>query len=335
MILRWAHQPRAASGRSVRRLTLRSAVLMAVGVVICPSLRASFDDFAQLDGLVAFDLPRRADTRSRAAITLRDLEALPPVLRGERAALVLAQTDQGNLAKLLVSGGFRRRKPEENASELIPVLILERFETLNGGDRRSFTARGKDVALFDGFQFDLDAGQVVPEGMGGDLAFSARAAEGPSLTGLGKNRLFTIEKPLSLSAPSAGKPSSGRAVLPGDFAGRFLLVANGQWSGSLDLAVEAAGDVTGHFRSDLNGSVYAVSGKVAAEVPQRIDFTIQFPRAKQSYQGLLWTEGKNVFAGTMTMLEHPYSFVAIREGAKLAPEGAALEQKPVPSGKSN
>ncbi len=285
MIQRRARRDWTAPGRSKRVFTARWAASVAVALVVCPSLWASFDEFAQLDGLVAFDLPRRADARSRAAITLRDLDALPSVLRGERAALVLAQTTEGNLAKLLVSGGLRRRKPGENASELIPVLMLERFETLNGGDRRSFTARGKDVVLFDGFQFDLDAGQVVPEGMGGDIAFSSRTADGPSLTALGNNRLFTFDKPLSLAAPPAGKPSTGRAVLPSDFTGRFFLVANGQWSGSLDLAVEAGGEVTGHFRSDLNGSVYAVSGKVAGDVPQKIEFTIQFPRTSRATKG--------------------------------------------------
>ncbi len=36
----------------------------------------------------------------------------------------------------------------------------------------------------------------------------------------------------------------------------------------------------------------------------------------------------------MMMLEHPYSFVAIREGAKLAPDGAGLEPNPVAASKS-
>ena len=35
------------------------------------------------------------------------------VLRDERAAFVIVQTDQGNLAKLLVSPGLRKLKPSE------------------------------------------------------------------------------------------------------------------------------------------------------------------------------------------------------------------------------
>ena len=97
-------------------------------------------------------------------------------------------------------------------------------------------------------------------------------------------------------------------------------MANGQWSGTLVLAVDPAGAVTGHFRSDRNGSAYPVTGKVAAEVPQKIDFSIQFPRARQTYEGFLWTEGKNAIAGTLSMLDHPYSFIAVREGTSLGSE---------------
>ena len=37
---------------------------------------------------------------------------------------------------------------------------------------------------------------------------------------------------------------------------------------------------------------------------------MQFPRARQDYEGFLWTEGKNVIAGSVSMLDHPYSFIA-------------------------
>ena len=94
---------------------------------------------------------------------------------------MIAKTDQGNLAKMLVSPGLRKLKPSEKDGRLVPVLILERFETIDAGDRRSFKARGKEVMLFDGFQYDLDAGQVVPEGLGGDIVFLANAPDGPRL----------------------------------------------------------------------------------------------------------------------------------------------------------
>jgi biopolymer transport protein ExbD len=285
------------------------------------------DEFGRLEGGPFFELPQRRDAHSHTLLTFRDLEALPEVLRGERSALVLAQTDEGNLAKLLVSTGLRRIAREGSEPKVVPVLVLERYETLDAGDHVSWKARGKDVTLFDGFQFDLDAGQVVPEHLGGDILFSIGGEQGPRLVALGRNRLYTFEKPVTAPPLTPGRPSSGRTVQPGDFAGRYRLIANGQWSGTLDLSVDSARTVSGHFRSDSSGSVYPVTGKVAAEPPREIRFEIQFPRARQSYQGLLWTEDKNAFAGTLTMLDHPYSFIAIREGATLDPEGIDLDSR--------
>jgi biopolymer transport protein ExbD len=246
------------------------------------------------------------------------------VLRGESAALVIAQTDQGNLAKMLVSLGMRNIKPFEKQGPLVPVLILDRYETIDAGDHTSIKARGKELMLFDGFQFDLDTGHVVPPGMGGDILFSTVGPEGPTLTALVKDRLYTIDQPLPAPPSVPGRPSTGRVVQPSDYAGRYQLIANGQWSGTLDLTVDAAAAVSGRFRSDLNGSAYAVTGQVAVEGPKKIAFDVQFPQARQSYEGLLWTEGKNAFAGTLSMLDRPYSFIAIREGASLAPEGIDL-----------
>jgi hypothetical protein len=285
------------------------------------------DDFGRLESALFFDLIKATDAHIHARLTFRELESLPAVLRDERNALVIAKTDQGHLAKMLVSPGFRKLKLSEKDGQLVPVLILERFETIDAGDRRSFKARGKEVMLFDGFQYDLDTGQVVPDGLGGDIVFLANAPDGPRLAALNELRLYTLDKALPASLSVPGKPSAGREVQPGDFAGRYNLVANGQWSGTLVLAIDPAGTVTGHFRSDRNGSAYPVTGKVAADVPQKIDFSVQFPRARQSYTGFLWTEGKNVIAGSLSMLDHPYSFVAVRDGTSLGSESLDIRNR--------
>jgi hypothetical protein len=295
----------------------RRTTALAVAFVLTWASAARSDEFDRLDGPAFFDLITRPGVRTHDSLSLRDLDALPTILRDERAALVIVKTDQGNLAKLLVSAGLRKLKPSHKDGPLVPVLLLERFETIDAGDRRSFTARGKEVMLFEGFQFDLDAGQVVPEGLGGDIVFSRRAPEDPRLATLGESRLYTLEKPFISPEHAPGKPSGGRGVQPGDFAGRYYLMANGQWSGTLELVVADAGVVSGHFRSDKNGSSYPVTGKVAGEFAQKIVFTVQFPRARQDYEGLLWTEGKNAIAGTLSMLDRPYSFIAIREGTSL------------------
>ena len=53
------------------------------------------------------------------------------------------------------------------------------------------------------------------------------------------------------------------------------------------------------------------------QLHQKVQFAIQFPRTRQDYQGVLWTEGKRVIAGTLAMLGQDFSFVAIREGSRL------------------
>jgi biopolymer transport protein ExbD len=313
---------RTSGSSGIQRVLIDATFIaaMTLATVATLSMAACADEFDRIEGAYLFDLTRRADAHGQTSVSLRALEALPAVLRGESAALVIAQTDQGNLAKMLVSLGMRKQKPSEKQGPLVPVLILERYETIDAGDRNSIKARGKDVMLFDGFQLDFDTGQIVPPEMGGDILFSAKGPDGPRLSALDKNQLYTFDKLLPALPAAPGRPSSGRIVQPGDYGGRYQLIANGQWTGTLDLTVDASGTVSGRFRSDLNGSVYAVTGQVAAEAPKKIAFDVQFPQARQSYEGLLWTEGKSAFAGTLSMLDRPYSFIAIRAGASLAAE---------------
>jgi hypothetical protein len=201
--------------------------------------------------------------------------------------------------------------------------VLERFDTFDAGNIATRLARGKDLILFDGFQLDLDSGQVVPEGQGGDLQFRAVGDSGPRLEAVGKAKLYTVTKAPLLDAPAAAaaRPSIGRTVLPADFTGRYRLFANGQWSGTLDLKVDEAGAVAGQLRSDLNGAAYPVTGQVGLEVPNRVAFRVKLPRTHQDYEGYLWSEGKGAMAGTLTMLDHAYGFFALREGGRFAPEG--------------
>jgi hypothetical protein len=280
------------------------------------------DEFERIEGAALFGIPRNPDATAHARLTLGEIDALPSLLRETRSALVFVTTDQGNAARMLVVPALRKAARQED--EPIPVLVLERFDTFDASNPANRLVHGKDLVVFDGFQVDLDSGQVVPEGQGGDLQFRQGGAAGPRLEAIGKAKLFTLKKLPMGDANAPRRPSSGRMVVPGDFNGRYQLYANGQWSGRLDLKVDAEGEVSGRFRSDLNGTAYAVQGKVAPELPQKITFRVQFPRTHQDYEGLLWTEGKGAMAGTLTMLDRAYGFFAIREGGKIAPEGEEL-----------
>jgi hypothetical protein len=252
-------------------------------------------------------------------VSIGEIEALPGLLRETRSALLVATTDRGNPVRMLVVPALRRAPGSDR--EPVPVLVLERFGTFDAGNLASRLAQGKDLVLFDGFRVDLDSGLVVPEDQGGDVQFMATGDGGPRLAALGEAKLHTLLKaPVPDSAPGA-RPTIGRGVVPGDFAGRYHLFADGQWSGTLDLKADPGGAVSGRFRSDLDGSAYPVKGRVAAEVPHRVTFRVKFPRTEQEFEGYLWTEGKGALAGTVTMLDRTFGFFAIREGGRFAPEG--------------
>jgi hypothetical protein len=296
-----------------------------VSILVCLCIRgttlpwAGADEFERLEGEVLAAVPRSKDATPQAQLTMGAIAALPSVLRDSRAALVVVTTDLGNYTRLLLSPGLR--KPPGGAGEPVPVLVIDRFDTFDAGNVAARLARGRELVLFDGFRVDLDSGLVVPEDQGGDVRFLVAGEGGPRLEAVGKARLYTLATSPLASAPAGAQPAVGRAVLPGDFAGRYRLFANGQWSGTLDLKVDDDGGVSGRFRSDLNGAVYVVSGQVAAGVPHKVSFRIKFPRTQQEYEGFLWTEGKGALAGTVTMLDRAYGFFALREGGRFAPEG--------------
>ena len=140
---------------------------------------------------------------------------------------------------MLVSPGFRKRPG--NKGSLVPVLVVERFEVFDGRQSRFPAGAGRDLMLFPGFQLDLDTGQIVPEGLGGDIVFTARGEEDGTIRPLGAARLATLSRPPICLTPRRAFPRQGKVVRPADFSGRFRLAANGQWSGLLELAVDPAG----------------------------------------------------------------------------------------------
>ena len=109
-------------------------------------------------------------------------------------------------------------------------------------------------------------------------------------------------------------------MLPTDFSGRYRLVANGQWTGSLEIKSDDQGVVQGRFRSDQTGSSYRVAGQVESGTRNMVRFSVVLPRARMEFDGWLWTEGKGAMAGSMTLLDRTYGFFALRENSDFAPE---------------
>lgn len=288
------------------------ATLALLGLVGPP------DDFERLDGRALRDAAEGPDAEAHEALSLEEIGALPSLLPGTRSALLVVRTGAGNVAAVLVAPG-RRRAPGTDG-EPVPVLIVERLATFAGPDRQ---ARAEALLLFDGFRLDLDSGHVVPEGQGGDLAFRLGEGGRARLEAAEGTTLYTLAKLPPLPGPPAGRPSTGQAVLPTDFSGRYRLFANGHWTGTLDLEADAAGAVLGTFRSEETGSTYPVTGQVAADAPNKVNFTAKFPRSTLEFEGYLFTEGKAAMAGTALLLDRTFGFYAIRDEAAAPDEARA------------
>ena len=247
-------------------------------------------------------------------LTVAQLDRLPTPARESRSPILIVKTEQGGYCRILAVSA--RRRPPGTKGDGVPVLILERLDAFDSGAKQARrTATGRDLLAFDGFQVDLDAGAVVPEGQGGDIRFVVNRQKGEesALEPVGKTELYSIRKLPDLATAGRPRPSPGRKVIPSDFAGSYRLQANGQFAGRLTLEIGEESVVSGTFLSDKNGASYPVEGKVSSAFPHQIVFTITLPQTKQEFEGYLWTEGKSAMAGSFTLLERKFGFFAIRE----------------------
>ena len=283
---------------------------------------AFLDDFDRFEGPALSGIPKSAHASQRDSLSIADLGNLPNVLNGSRSPLVVVKTGESNPARLLVTPALR--KPPGGVGEPIPILVIERFDTFEAGPATRRIAHGRELILFDGFRLDLDSGQVVPEGQGGDVQFLATGEGGPRLVVLKPSTMFTLAKSPLPHEAKANQPSSGRIVAKSDFAGLFRLYANGQSSGRLELNVDETGVVTGRLRSDQTGGSYKITGQAGGDPANKIRLAIEFPRTRQEFDGFLFVEGKGAIAGSFLLLDKPYGFFAVREGGLLVPDGEDL-----------
>ena len=199
-----------------------------MGLILAFSLlRTPVDEFERLEGAALVAAAKATDAPARERLTVADLGTLPTVLPGVRSPLLVVVTGEKNLARLIVSPALRN---QPGGGEPIPILLVERFDTFEAGPATTRLARGRDLVLFDGFRLDLDSGQVVPDGQGGDLRFVVAGDGGPRLVPI---EPATIHVPAKSPMPEAepDQPSPGRAVLEADFAGTYQMFANGQATG--------------------------------------------------------------------------------------------------------
>jgi hypothetical protein len=239
-------------------------------------------------------------------VTMQDASKIKPLAPTIGSPCFVAKTDEGSYAKLLVSWGLKKGK---NTEKPMPVLLIERYVVYRG-DRLDLTsATGKDVMLFPGFAFNLDIGQVVPEGQGGDIIFTADGelipADHAKLVILNGSQLPPADK------AARRDPQDHEGVLGEDFTGTWKLNADGRWLGELELKVTDGGKATGSFTSDESKNSYEVTGQLGS-TPHNVKLEVFLANTQLSVDGFLWTKDKSQMAGTVTMTGRKFGFVATR-----------------------
>jgi len=278
------------------------APLMLLAVV--PALSAdSFDRYTNPILAKASAAPGVKEIKQLTHSLIADGDGVLPDHAG---ALVVVKTNEGRSSKLIVQSARQKIK---NAA--VPILLIDRFVTYREGEERAIQAQGQNIHLFEGFQLNLDLGQVVPPTLGGDLRL---VVEGRKVYAepLGKAKMYLVTKPLlppeaKTSAPTViGEPFEARY-----FNGTYKLYDDGRRSGSLTLKVTGQGDVSGDFFSDKDGRKYPVAGKVGTP-RHALQFTIKFPRTKEVFQDWMFTGDGKAIAGSSRLEGREAGFYALR-----------------------
>ncbi len=225
-------------------------------------------------------------------------------LAGTEGATLIVKTDQGNWAKMELDWGYRL-----GPKGLLRVLMLVRFQTYRAGQPQQVLARGSQRMLFSGFEFDLDLGQVVPAGLGGDVRFTSQGRLEPAAGAV----LYPWQQSaLPPANPDQYDPLDHPEVRVRDFQGTWLLDADGRRRGRLELTVDQRGSVQGRFVSQQTGTAFEAIGKVQAATPHRLRLLIKFANSEQMFDLYLWTAGKQTMAGTTELQGQRYGVVARR-----------------------
>lgn len=283
----------------------RALLTVCYLLLVCVPLRGdSFDEYVNP---ILNKVPLAKGVKELKQLTPGLITDHDRVLAGKSSALVVVRTNDGRWSKLLVEAARQRI----GSDKTVPILYVRRFVTYKEGEERTVVASGQRLALFPGFRLSLDLGQVVPEAVGGDLRFVADGGK-VYTEPVGKAKLYLLTAPLPEAAPKKGpKVVIGKTFEAGYFNGTYKLYDDGRRSGTLKLTVDKDGGVTGAYYSDRDGQKYEVTGKVGTP-PQAIQFTIKFPRSRQSFQGLMFTGDGKAITGTSRIVQHEAAFYALR-----------------------
>lgn len=244
----------------------------------------------------------------KSSINQSEAYKLKMLSRDLESPCLVITTKSGNISKMLVSWGFRRMTGTDKP---IPVIMLDRFVTYERGKGDSTLTNGKNVMLFPGFEFDLDLGQIVPDGFDSDLKVSADGV----LSTVTTARIFPLngsQIPLSETPTPTTKPKPQTdAILPEDFEGTWKVDGDGRWRGEWNLTVTEDGTVQGKFHSDDTQASYPIVGQIGPQ-PNQAKFQVTFNNTVQLVDVYLWTKDKSALAGSFTMTGRKFGVYAAR-----------------------
>src|SRR5271169_112080 len=132
----------------------RSLALAAI--LLAPQL-VHADDFDHYTNEILAKVPKADGTLHVKQLTPEMLVENDRVLPNLKGALLVVKTNDNRWAKLLV-----QTAAQKVGDKTLPILLIDRFVTFKEGEERTVVAEGKNVRLFQDFQFSLDLGQIVP-----------------------------------------------------------------------------------------------------------------------------------------------------------------------------
>jgi hypothetical protein len=282
-------------------------LLVAVLALAAAARAARADAFDNYTNPILAKVPAAEGVRELKQLTPALIADHDRVLPGVSGALLVVRTNDLRWSKLLVQAA----RQKADGGRTIPLLLVERFVTYKDGEERAVQANGKNLYLFPGFRLNLDIGQVVPEELGGDLRLVADGDKVYAET-LGKARMYLVTKPLPEATPKKqAKLVVGETFEPRYYNGTYKLYDDGRRSGTLTLKAEDGGALSGSYYSDKDGAKYEVHGKIGTP-RHAFQFTIQFPRSEQTFQGWMFTGDGKVLTGSSKLLDREAGFYAVR-----------------------
>ncbi len=291
----------------MRRSTIVTRSLLASTILLALAGRGRADAFDNYTNPLLNKVMASDAAKEMKRVSPDDLLDNDRVLPGVDGAVLIVKTNQGRNAKLVA----RPARQKTDMTHSVATLLIDRYVTYKEGEERTVAAAGETLVLFPGFRVSFDMGQVVPEELSGDLRFVADGDKS-YVEPVGKAKLYLLLKPLPEATPK--KPEKlvvGEKFEPRYFNGKYKLYDDGRRSGELVLKVGDDGSVSGAYYSDKDGSKYDVHGKIGTP-DYSIQFTVQFPRAEESFQGYLFTGDGKHLAGSSRMNDRDAGFFATR-----------------------